>query len=104
MYAVISDRNQQHTVRTDDVIFCDLNTDLEPGAEVVFDKVLLVSSEGNVRTGKPFVDGAKVTGKAIDEAKGPKLVTFRFKRRKNVRVKNGHRQSYTAVRITSIDG
>lgn len=104
MYAVISDRNRQHSVRTGDVILCDLARDLDPGSPVTFDQVLLIGDEGETRVGRPFVEGASVTGEALAAHKDRKLVTFRFKRRKNVRVKRGHRQSYTPVRITEIKG
>ena len=102
MYAIISDRNNQATVRVGDVVLCDL-MDAESGSEITFDQVLLVGDEGEVKIGKPTVAGATVKGEVIGLARGEKLVVFRFKRRKNVRRKNGHRQSYTRVRITSID-
>lgn len=101
MYAIISDRNEQATVRVGDEILCDL-TDAAPGTEITFDHVLLVGDEGGVRVGKPTVAGAKVTGEVLGEDRGKKLVVFRFRRRKNVRVKNGHRQRYTRVKITGI--
>lgn len=103
MYAIISDRSRQHSVREGDVITCDLMEGQEPGSTVTFDKVLLVSNEGQVTVGKPTVEGATVTAEVVGAAKGPKLVVFRFKRRKNVRVKRGHRQKHTEVRITSIN-
>jgi len=103
VYAIISDRNRQHAVREGDVITCDLMEDQEPGKALTFDQVLLVSSEGNVTVGTPMVDGATVTAEIVGPLKGPKLTVFRFKRRKNVRVKRGHRQKHTQVRITSIN-
>lgn len=104
MYAIISDRNQQTTVRVGDEILCDLMDDAERGASVTFDRVLLVGNEGDVKIGKPVVDGASVTGEVVGRERGDKVVVFRFKRRKNIRVKRGHRQSYTRVRITDING
>ena len=102
MYAIVRDRNQQTRVQKGDVILCDLNAKLEPGAKLTFDEVLLVGDEGKVTIGKPLVKGAKVTAEVIGLAKGEKVIAFRFKRRKNVRVKRGHRQKYTRVRITDI--
>ena len=58
--------------------------------------------EGEVKVGKPTVEGATVTGQVLGEHRGKKIVIFRFKRRKNVRRKTGHRQTYTRVRITDI--
>ena len=102
MYAVIRDRNNQATVREGDVILCDLMKSAQPGDELTFDEVLLLSNDGDVRVGAPTVDGAKVTGEVVGEEKGDKVVAFRFKRRKNIRVKRGHRQRYTRVKITGI--
>lgn len=103
MYAIILDRTRQTTVRAGDVIDCDLNTDLKAGDSVTFEEVLLVGNEGEVRVGKPLVVGASVTGEVIGEIKGQKVIAFRFKRRKGVRRKRGHRQHYTQVRITAIN-
>ena len=66
--------------------------------------MLLIGDEGEVKIGKPTLEGASVTGEVLGEAKGQKLVIFRFKRRKNIRRKTGHRQRYTRVRITDIQG
>ena len=104
MYAVIRDRNRQTTVRTGDVILCDLQADAQPGETLRFEEVLLVGNEGEVRVGSPTVAGVAVTGEVLGVEKGPKVIAFRFKRRKNVRVKRGHRQRYTRVRITAIEG
>ncbi len=103
MYAILSDRTNQTTVRVGDEIQCDLMDGASPGSTITFDQVLLVGDEGNVKLGKPLVEGASVTGEVLGEVKGKKLVIFRFKRRKNIRVKNGHRQRYTRVRITEIN-
>lgn len=102
MYAIISDRNNQATVRVGDEVLCDL-FDAEPGSEVTFDQVLLVGDEGDVKVGKPLLDGASVKAEVVGPARGDKLVIFRFKKRKNIRRKTGHRQSYTRVRITEIN-
>jgi len=103
LYAVINDSDQQTTVRPGDIVLCDLKSDLSPGDSITFDEVLLVGDEGTVKVGKPHVEGATVTAEVLGEEKGKKLVAFRFKRRKNVRVKKGHRQRYTRIRITEIN-
>ena len=102
MYAVISDRTRQFTVRKGDKILCDLDAEKAPGDSVTFDQVLLLGGEGAVQVGKPTVAGASVKGVVLGSEKGPKLVAFRFKRRKNVRVKRGHRSHYTRVEIQDI--
>ncbi len=103
MYAIISDRNQQTKVAKGDVILCDLSG-MKAGDKVTFDQVLLIGNEGKVTIGKPTVKGASVTGEVVGEKSGDKVIAFRFKRRKNVRKKRGHRQHYTEVKITAIHG
>jgi large subunit ribosomal protein L21 len=103
VYAVINDSDQQTTVRAGDIILCDLKRGSQPGDAIIFDRVLLVGDEGTVKVGKPNVEGATVTGEVLGEAKGKKLIAFRFRRRKNIRVKRGHRQRYTRIRITEIN-
>lgn len=103
MYAVISDRGRQARVRVGDVLRCDKNPAWNPGDAVTFDRVLLVSNEGDVKVGRPTVEGASVTAEVLGETKGDKVIVFRFKRRKNVRVKRGHRQRYADLRVRSID-
>ena len=102
MYAVITDRSRQAGVRVGDVIACDLNREWNEGDSVTFGDVLLVTNEGETTVGQPTIEGASVTGEVVGQLRGKKEVVFRFKRRKNVRVKNGHRQTYTRVKITGI--
>jgi large subunit ribosomal protein L21 len=103
VYAIIRDRSRQSTVRAGDVITCDLDSDHAPGDKITFDDVLLVGDEGTCRVGKPTVEGASVSAEVLEHFKGKKLIAFRFKRRKNVRVKKGHRQKHTRVRIEAIN-
>ena len=95
MYAIISDRNNQATVGGRRIL-CDLMDDAERGSTITFDHVLMVGGEEGSVIGKP-VEGASVTGEVMGLERGDKVVVFRFKRRKNIRVKRGHRQSYTRV-------
>jgi len=102
LFAVITDRTRQIGVRVGDVIACDLNSNWKPGDAVTFERVLILADEGQVRLGRPTVDGASVQGKVLGDMRGVKTVSMRFKRRKNVRRKQGHRQGYTRVEITGI--
>lgn len=104
MYAIIQRNSRQTTVRQGDVIEIDLESDLDVGAKITFDEVLLVGNEGSVKVGKPTVRGASVTGEVVGAGSGPKVIAFRFRRRKNIRKKRGHRQHYTRVKITGIQG
>ncbi|MBI2355673.1 MAG: 50S ribosomal protein L21 [Candidatus Doudnabacteria bacterium] len=72
------------------------------GDSVTFDKVLLVSDEGKFDLGKPYVSGAKVIGKVIDQNKADKLVVFKYRAKSRYRRKYGHRQQQTVVQIESI--
>jgi large subunit ribosomal protein L21 len=101
VYAIIRDRNQQTKVAKGDVILCDLSG-MKAGDKVTFSDVLFVGNEGKFQVGTPLVKGASVTGEVIGEKSGDKVIAFRFKRRKNVRKKRGHRQHYTEVKITGI--
>ena len=74
-----------------------------PGDEVTFEDVLMLGGE-TPKFGKPTVAGATVKGQILAQERGPKLIVFKFRRRKKYRAKSGHRQSYTAVKITSITG
>ena len=104
MYAIIEDSGQQFRVSEGDVLNVDLR-DLEAESDQVeFDRVLLVSDEGDVKVGTPLVDGAKVVAAVVDaEAKGPKVYSYYLRRRKGSRKKTGHRQKYLTVQVTKIE-
>ena len=103
MYAIIEDSGSQFRVSEGDVLNVDLRDIAEDAKNVEFSRVLLVSREGDVRVGVPYVAGAKVQAEIIDaEAKGEKLYTYYFRRRKHSRSKTGHRQKYLQVKITKI--
>lgn len=74
----------------------------DPGSTVTFDEVLLGSDGKVVKAGTPLLAGASVTGEVVAHGRGDKIVVFKFKRRKNVRRKQGHRQGYTDVRIADV--
>lgn len=74
----------------------------EVGETVTFDDVLVAHTDDGVQVGAPLVDGASVTGEIVEHGKGKKVIVFKWKRRKNYRKKQGHRQKFTAVRIDEI--
>ncbi|HEX4416341.1 MAG TPA: 50S ribosomal protein L21 [Kofleriaceae bacterium] len=104
MYAVIQTGGKQYRVEPGKTVVVEKLAG-DAGAPVVFDNVLLVSSGdgGSVTIGQPNVAGAKVTGSIVEQGRGPKLVVFKFRRRKNYVRRNGHRQDYTAVKIAAIE-
>ena len=102
MHAVIKTGGKQYVVKPGDVIDIEKISG-EPGEEVNFEEVLLVSADGeDVKVGSPVVESAKVEGRILRQKKGEKIVILKFKRRKGYRRKAGHRQNLTSVEITSI--
>jgi large subunit ribosomal protein L21 len=103
MYAVIATGGKQYRVASGDVVRIEKLTG-EPGDSVTFDKVLLVGQGADVKVGKPFLDGGKVTGTVQSHGKGEKKVIVKFRRRKHYLRQGTHRQHYTDVKITDIAG
>ena len=101
MYAIIEACGKQYKVAEGDVVFFE-KLDTEEGKTITFDKVVLVSDEGKVQVGAPYVKGVKVEGKVVSHGKGKKIIVYKMKPKKNYRRKQGHRQPYTKVEITSI--
>ena len=101
MYAIIESCGKQYKVAQGDVVFFE-KLDAEEGKKVSFDKVILVSEDGKVQVGNPYVKGVKVEGKVVSHGKHKKIIVFKMKAKKNERKKQGHRQPYTKVEITSI--
>lgn len=101
MYAIIESCGKQYKVAEGDVVFFE-KLNAEEGKKVTFDNVVMISEEGKVQIGNPYVKGIKVEGKVISHGKGKKIIVFKMKAKKNYRRKQGHRQPYTKVEITSI--
>ena len=100
MYAVIETGGKQYRVQAGDVI--DVERLPEDGSQIVFDRVLLVGDESDVRVGNPLVEGAEVHAERLREVRGPKVTVFKMKRRKGYRRKTGHRQNLLQVEIKDI--
>lgn len=103
MYAVIETGGKQYRVQEGDTIFIEKVAGNE-GETLSFDKILLVSNGEEVKVGKPYVDGVSVEGNIVEHGKAKKVVIFKFKRKKDYRKKQGHRQPYTKVKIEKING
>ena len=101
IYAVIEACGKQYKVAEGDVVFFE-KLDAEEGKKVTFENVVLVSDEGKVEVGAPYVKGIKVEGKVVAHGKGKKIIVFKYKPKKNYRRKQGHRQPYTKVEIKKI--
>ena len=105
MYAVIKTGGKQYKVAQGDKLRIE-KLPANVGDTVTFDEVLLVGSVGGdaLKIGAPLVAGAKVEAKVIAQDRAKKIIVFKFRRRKNYRRKNGHRQPFTALEITGITG
>ncbi len=103
MYAVIETGGKQYRVQEGDVVFVE-KLNVEEGETINFDKILLVSKEGELQAGKPYVEGVTVEGSVLEQGKAKKIIVFTYKAKKNSKRKLGHRQPYTKVKIEKIVG
>ena len=103
MYAIIKTGGKQYRVQEGDKIFVEkLTNDVD--SEVVFDQVLAVVNDGDVKVGSPVVEGAKVTGKVLEQGKEKKILVFKYKAKSDYRRRQCHRQPFTKVVIEKIEG
>jgi large subunit ribosomal protein L21 len=102
MYAIVEIAGKQYKVQEGSILNVDkLNIE---GNEVIFDRILLVVTENEVKIGKPTVENVKIKAQILNkEVKGKKIIVFKWKRRKGYRRKKGHRQKYTKIKILSIE-
>ncbi|AOT72767.1 50S ribosomal protein L21 [Geosporobacter ferrireducens] len=103
MYAIIETGGKQYRVQEGDTLFIE-KLEASQGDTVEFDKVLAVSKDGQLVLGTPVVGGAKVSATVVENGKGPKVIVFKYKAKKDYRKKQGHRQPYTKVKIEQING
>jgi len=101
-YAIIRTGGKQYRVSPGDVVRIPTLAGKNEGDTVEFDEILVAGDDDGVRIGAPVVDGARVTGTGIKNGRGPKIIVFKFKRRKQFKRTKGHRQGFTAVKIGSI--
>lgn len=102
MFAVIKTGGKQYKVAVDDVFEIE-KLEIEDGTAVTFDEVLAVGSEAGVTVGAPVVAGATVVAEVVEQTRGPKVISFKKRRRQNSKRKRGHRQLLTKVKITAIN-
>ena len=100
MFAVIETGGKQYKVEQGDEILVE-KLDAEVGAQVDFDVLMMADGE-TVTVGKPYVEGVAAKAEVVEHGKGRKVIVFKYKPKKNIRKKQGHRQPYTKVRILSI--
>lgn len=102
MYAIIDDAGVQYKVTEGQTLEVDLKKSLDDGANLTFDRVLLVVDGDDIRVGAPAVDGASVSATVVEKTKGKKIDVSTFKRRKDSHRHIGHRQPYTKIKIDKI--
>ncbi|WP_368293193.1 50S ribosomal protein L21 [Dehalobacter sp. TBBPA1] len=102
MYVIIETGGKQYRVKEGDVVNVE-KLDAAVGQVLDLNQVLLVEKDGNVTVGAPVVDGVTVVAKVLEQGKGDKVIAFRYKPKKHVRVKKGHRQPYTKLSIETIN-
>jgi len=102
MYAVIVSGGKQHRVKEGETLKLE-KIEVETGASVEFDQVLLVSNGDDVKVGAPVVAGAKVTAEVVSHGRHKKIKIIKFRRRKHHMKQQGHRQWFTEVKITGIN-
>ena len=103
MYAVIETGGKQYQVKPGDEVFVE-KLDVNAEDAVTFDKVMVVGADDGIKVGAPYVDGASVTAKVIKNGKGKQLNIITYRPKKGSMVRKGHRQPYTKVEITAING
>lgn len=101
MYAVFQTGGKQFRVKPGDRLRVPC-LPADPGETVTFERVLLASNGSDVSVGAPLVDGASVTAEVLGHGRDKKVVIFKRKRRKGYRVKKGHRQGFTEVRVSQV--
>ena len=101
MYAIIATGGKQYKVSEGDIITIE-KLGIEAGEKVTFDQVLAVSGD-DLKIGNPTVDGATVDATGVKEGRGKKVIVYKYKRKTGYHKKNGHRQSYTQVKIEKIN-
>jgi len=103
MYAVIELGGKQQLVKVGDIITVE-KLEIEDGKAFVAENVLLTADDDKIKVGSPYVKGASVETKVLKQTKGPKVVSFKYRRRKSSHTKKGHRQKLTQLEITNIKG
>ncbi len=102
MYAIIATGGKQYKVSEGDIVRVE-KLGVEAGEAVTFDQVLLVNKDGEVVVGNPTVASATVEADVVANGKAKKVIVYKYKRKTGYHKKNGHRQQYTAVKITKIN-
>ena len=102
MYAIMETGGKQYKVAVGDVVNVEL-LPVEADQSITIDKVIAIVNDDNTVVGNPYVEGATVTCKVVENGKAKKVIVFKYKAKKNIRKKNGHRQPFTKLQIEAIN-
>jgi large subunit ribosomal protein L21 len=102
MYAVLETGSKQYRVKSGDTLVVE-RLNVEAGQAVTFDKILMVNNDGDLKIGAPTLDSASVVADVLEHKRGPKVLSFKKRRRKGYQKTIGHRQEQTVVRIKEIN-
>jgi large subunit ribosomal protein L21 len=104
VYALIQTGGKQYKVSEGEILKVE-KLEGEAGGSIVLDQVMMINDEnGSIKIGNPLLDNARVTAKILDQGKNKKIIVYKYKKRKNYRRKQGHRQPYTRLLIEKIEG
>lgn len=103
MYALVEIKGKQYKAEAGALLKVDL-FDSQPGDALEFDSVVLVSEADKTRVGQPYVKGVSVKTVVEEHGRDPKILVFKYKKRKNYRRTRGHRQPFTLLRVQEIAG
>lgn len=101
-YAIVETGGKQYLVEPGDVIKVE-KLNCNPGDSVKLERVLFVNEKGKTKIGMPLVDGVSVSAEALEQGRSPKKIVFKYKPKVRYRIKKGHRQYFTELKINSID-
>ncbi|CFX80275.1 Ribosomal protein L21 [Syntrophomonas zehnderi OL-4] len=103
MYAIVQTGGKQYKVAVGQMVLVE-KLNAEVGEKVTLDQVLMLKDDNGTRIGNPLVAGASIVGKVVEQGRGKKITVYKYKKRKNMRKKQGHRQPYTRILIEKIEG
>ena len=101
MYAIFESGGHQYAATPNQVVRVE-KLEIEAGQEIALDRVLAVRDGDDFKVGTPYLEGAKVFGKVLEQGRGPKIIVFKYKPKKHYKKIRGHRQDYTAIQVNSI--
>jgi len=103
MYAIIQTGGKQYKVTEGEMVKVE-KLEAEAGDKITLDQVLMLKDDNGTKIGNPLVAGAKITAEVLEQGRGKKITVYKYKKRKNQRKKQGHRQAYTKIMIEKIEG